>query len=83
MPSVVQVLIILGLIALLKVVSEVGEWFRVHFLVNTTLPKGPSTGSLIAGNLKEATQPDFHRVFENWTNQHGGIFHWRAAHIHV
>ncbi|CAK0779841.1 hypothetical protein CVIRNUC_004867 [Coccomyxa viridis] len=82
MPSVVQVLIILGLIALLKVVSEVGEWFRVHFLVNTTLPKGPSTGGLIAGNLKEATQPDFHRVFENWTNQHGGIFHWRAAHIH-
>ena len=82
-PNVLQVLGILGLIVLLKVLLEFTEWLRVHYVVNSKIPRGPPIDGLLVGNLLKCTQKDFHRVHEAWSNEFGGIYHWRVLHIHV
>lgn len=82
-PNMLQVLGILGLIVLLKVLLEFTEWLRVHYVVNSKIPRGPPVDGLLVGNLLKCTQKDFHRVHEAWSNEFGGIYHWRVLHIHV
>ncbi len=82
-PSLLQLLSCLGLFMLFKLLLNFTEWLRVHYIVNTKVPRGPPVEGVIQGNLGQCTRPDFHRVHEDWTNLYGGIFAWRVLHIHV
>jgi len=78
LPNPIQVLGFIGLYALFRMLLGFTEWLRVHYLLNTKVPKGPPAESVVSGNLCQCVRPDFHRVHEEWTNAHGGIFSWRV-----
>ena len=83
LPSVFQLLSCNGLFFLFRLLVSLSEWLRVHYIVNTKVPKGPPVEGVIQGNLGQCTRLDFHRVHEDWTNSYGGIYGWRVLHIHV
>lgn len=82
-PFIAQILLFVAFYFTFKIATIAAEWIRVHYIVNTRLPRGPPVTNFIVGNLLDVTRKDFHRTHQEYADLFGGIYPYRALWFHV